>query len=74
MAASTAFPIYTTSVDSTNHEALAFTPWLARPENLSIFAETLGLELESKGTEVDVARSGPGFFARSQGSSCRKPA
>jgi len=35
-------------------EARDFTPWLARPENLSLLAETLGIELELEGVEVAV--------------------
>ena len=35
-----------------SHEATEFTPWLARPENLQMLAESLGLEeLELVGTE-----------------------
>ncbi|MFP3943290.1 MAG: DUF4268 domain-containing protein, partial [Alphaproteobacteria bacterium] len=35
-------------------EASEFTPWLARPENLSILAETLGTELELEAQEQAV--------------------
>ena len=31
-----------------------FTPWLARPENLAVLAETLGLDLETKAQEEQV--------------------
>lgn len=34
-----------------NHEATSFTPWLARPENLKVLADTLGLELELEAQE-----------------------
>lgn len=36
------------------HEAQNFTPWLAEDENLQLLGETLGIELESAGTEVSV--------------------
>jgi hypothetical protein len=32
-------------------EATDFTPWLARPENLSVLSETLGIELELEAQE-----------------------
>lgn len=35
-------------------EATSFTPWLARPENLSILAETLGIDLELEAQEKAV--------------------
>jgi hypothetical protein len=35
-------------------EALDFTPWLARPENLSLLGETLGIELELEAQEKAV--------------------
>jgi len=35
-------------------EAQDFTPWLARDENISILAETLGMELEVEAQEKDV--------------------
>jgi len=34
-----------------NNEATDFTPWLAKPENLEALSETLGMDLESAGTE-----------------------
>ncbi len=37
-----------------SHEALGFTPWLAREENLGLLANTLGMDLELEGTEVFV--------------------
>lgn len=36
------------------HEATAFTPWLAREENLKILADALGLELELEAQERSV--------------------
>lgn len=40
-----------------------FTPWLARPENLEVLADTLGLELEPKPwrRRRTSARSAPTF-------------
>lgn len=35
-------------------EATEFTPWLARPDNLSILAETVGIELELEAQERNV--------------------
>ena len=35
-------------------EPVQFTPWLARPENLEILGETLGLELELEAQEKEV--------------------
>ena len=40
--------------DIWTHEATEFTPWLARPENLQILAETLGMELELEAQERSV--------------------
>ncbi len=37
-----------------SHEALAFTPWLARDENLELLSDTLGMDLELEGTEMFV--------------------
>ena len=37
-----------------SNEATDFTPWLAEEENLSILAETLNMELELEGREVNV--------------------
>lgn len=34
-------------------EPVQFTPWLARPENLEILGETLGLDFESESVEVE---------------------
>jgi len=33
------------------HEATEFTPWLARPENLSILGDTLAVDLEFEAQE-----------------------
>lgn len=38
------------------HEARDFSAWLARPENLDVLAEQLGIEIEPLGTEVPVGR------------------
>lgn len=35
-------------------EATSFTPWLARPENMTVLAETLGMELELEAQEKNV--------------------
>ncbi|MGQ0681724.1 DUF4268 domain-containing protein [Bradyrhizobium sp.] len=35
-------------------EATSFTPWLARPENMAILAETLGMDLEVEAQEKNV--------------------
>jgi hypothetical protein len=37
-------------------EAGDFTPWLAKPENLKLLGETLGIELEPDAEEVAVGR------------------
>lgn len=36
------------------HEALEFTPWLAKEENLSILADTLGIEIALEETESSI--------------------
>lgn len=38
------------------HEATDFSAWLAKPENLEVLAEQLGIEIEPIGTEVAVGR------------------
>ena len=40
--------------DVWGNEATDFTPWLARAENLEALSETLGMDLESAGTEQSV--------------------
>ena len=37
-----------------SNEATDFTPWLSKPENLEALSETLGMDLESTGTEQSV--------------------
>ncbi len=37
-----------------NNEATDFTPWLAKPENLEKLSKTLGMDLETTGTEQSV--------------------
>lgn len=38
------------------HEAIDFSAWLAKPENLSLLANQLGIEIELIGTEVPIGR------------------
>lgn len=40
--------------DAWKNEAEHFTPWLARPENLQLLGETLGLQLELVQQEKEV--------------------
>lgn len=40
--------------DIWEHEAYAFTPWLAKPENLALLGNTIGLELSLESTEQSV--------------------
>ncbi len=37
-----------------SHEALEFTPWLAKPENMKLLSETIGLDIEVEETESSV--------------------
>lgn len=37
-----------------SHEALEFTPWLAKPENIKMLSETIGLDIEVEETESSV--------------------
>lgn len=47
------------------HEANDFTPWLAKPENIALLAETLRLgEVEVEATEKDVGRFSADIVAR----------
>ena len=45
-------------------EATEFTPWLARPENLIVLAETLAIDLELEAQEKAVGPSAPTFCAK----------
>ena len=36
------------------HEALEFTPWLAKAENMKLLGETIGMDIEVEETESDV--------------------
>ena len=45
-------------------EAADFTPWLARPENIAILADTLAMDLEVEAQEGRSALSAPTFSAR----------
>lgn len=36
------------------HEALDFTPWLAKEENIELLADTLGIDISVDETEADV--------------------
>lgn len=40
--------------DVWTNEAASFTPWLARPENLGVLADTLGIDLELEAQEKEV--------------------
>lgn len=37
-----------------SHEALEFTPWLAKPENMKLLSETIGVDIEVEETEASV--------------------
>lgn len=37
-----------------SHEALEFTPWLARPENMKLLSESIGMDIELEETEASV--------------------
>jgi hypothetical protein len=39
-------------------EATEFTPWLARPENIAVLGETLGIDLELEAQEKAVGPAG----------------
>ncbi len=50
-----------------NSEATDFTPWLARPENLSVLGDTIGLDLEVEALEKTSAPSVQTSFAKTFG-------
>ncbi|MFO0407517.1 MAG: DUF4268 domain-containing protein [Labrys sp. (in: a-proteobacteria)] len=53
--------------DVWTHEANDFTPWLAKPENIAILAETLRLgEIEVEATEKDVGRFSADIVGRDE--------
>ena len=37
-----------------SHEALEFTPWLAKPENIKLLSESIGIDIEAEETESSV--------------------
>jgi len=43
-----------------------FTPWLAKPENLDLLGDTIGMELELEAQETSVGRFAPTSFARTR--------
>lgn len=45
-------------------EAIDFTPWLARSENLAVLAETLNMGLELEAQKGRLVHSVPTFFVR----------
>jgi hypothetical protein len=52
------------------HEANGFTPWLARPENISLLGKALGFEeIEVEATERDVGDFSADIVARADGAS-----
>lgn len=50
-----------------SHEALEFTPWLAKEENIMKLGQTLGLELEVENTEVAVGPYWADILAKDTG-------
>jgi hypothetical protein len=48
-------------------EARDFTPWLARPENLQLLSEAIGIELEVTATETRVGSFKADILAREVG-------
>ena len=54
--------------DYWRNEAQHFTPWLAEEENLQLFGEALGIELEVQNTEVSVGPYSADILARDTGS------
>ncbi|MFH1748841.1 MAG: DUF4268 domain-containing protein [Planctomycetota bacterium] len=53
--------------DAWQHEASAFTPWLAQEENLAELAKELGLELELEGVEISVGPYSADILAKDVG-------
>ena len=49
------------------HEALDFTPWLAKEENMNILADALGLEITVNETEASVGDFNVDIFASETG-------
>src|SRR5258708_3316831 len=52
-------------------EARDFTTWLAQPENLNLLSDTLGLELELEGIEVQVGSYKADIIAHDNSSDSR---
>lgn len=50
------------------HEALDFTPWLAKEENIRLLGDTIGLDLHVEETESSVGRFNVDIFATEMGS------
>lgn len=50
-----------------SHEALEFTPWLANEENLSILADTLGIEIALEETESSIGDFSVDILAKEVG-------
>ena len=50
--------------DVWKHEAKDFTQWLAKPENLRLLGETIGLELEPIEPESKVGKFSADIFAK----------
>lgn len=54
--------------DIWKREDTAFTPWLAKPENIQLLGEAIGLELEVEAREKDVGRFYADILCREVGS------
>jgi len=50
------------------NEALAFTPWLAKEENLSLLSESIGLDLELEVQEKSVGPFNADLLCKDTGS------